>query len=107
MLANPRLYIDGTWVDATGDDAVAVINPATEAVIAEVPQASVADIDRAVAAARKAADEGPWPRMTPRERSDALLRFVQAVIDRRSELVDLIIAEAGAARSMTFTMRVP
>jgi aldehyde dehydrogenase (NAD+) len=100
MLANPRLYIDGTWVDATGDDAVAVINPATEAVIAEVPQASVADIDRAVTAARKAADEGPWPRMTPRERSDALLRFAQAVIDRRSELVDLIIAEAGAARSI-------
>ncbi len=94
----PRLYIGGAWKDATGDGTVAVVNPATEEVVAEVPQASSADVDRAVGAARRAFDEGPWPRMTPRERSDALGRFVQAVADRRPELVDLIITEAGAAR---------
>ncbi len=93
-----RLYIDGEWVDASSDDEITVINPATEEVIARVPQASVADVDRAVAAARRATDEGPWPRMAPRERSDVLMRFVQTVIDRRAELVDLIIAEAGCAR---------
>jgi aldehyde dehydrogenase (NAD+) len=92
------LYIDGQWVDASSDEQLDVINPATEAVMGQVPQASVADVDRAVAAARRAFDEGPWPRMSPRERSDALLRFTQAVADRRAELVDLIIAEAGAAR---------
>jgi len=93
-----RLYIGGEWVAASSDDALEVINPATEDVFAQVPQASVADIDRAVAAARRAFDEGPWPRLTPRERSDALVRFVQTIIDRRAELVELIIAEAGAAR---------
>jgi aldehyde dehydrogenase (NAD+) len=92
------LYIGGEWVDASSDERLDVINPATEAVIGEVPQASIADVDRAVAAARRAFDEGPWPRMSPRERSDALLRFVQAIAERRAELVDLIIAEAGAAR---------
>ena len=82
----------------SSDEALAVINPATEEVIGEVPQASVADVDRAVAAARRAFDEGPWPRMSPRERSDVLVRFTQAIADRRAELVDLIIAEAGSAR---------
>ena len=97
-LGSHRLYIGGEWVDASGEDALAVINPATEEVIANVPQATVADVDRAVAAARRAFDEGPWPRMSPRDRSDALLRFVAAVEDRRADLVDLIIAEAGCAR---------
>jgi len=93
-----RLYIGGEWVEASTDEELAVINPATEEVFARVPQASVTDVDRAVAAARRAFDDGPWPRMTPRERSDALVRFVQTIIDRREELVELIIAEAGAAR---------
>src|SRR5262249_25088796 len=95
-----RLYIDADWVDATGIDEVEVVNPATEEVIARVPQASTGDVDRAVASARRAFDEGPWPRMSPRERSDVLVRFVQAVTDRRAELVDLIVAEAGWARAI-------
>ena len=98
QLETARLYIDGQWVDATSDDAVAVVNPATEEVIAHVPQASVGDVDRAVAAARRAFDEGSWPGMSPRDRSDALVRFVQTVADRRADLVDLIVAEAGSAR---------
>src|SRR5438046_6857137 len=97
-LRNYRLYIGGDWVDAASDESLDVINPATEDVIGQVPQASVADVDRAVTAARHAFDEGPWPRMSPRERSDTLLRFTQTVADRRAELVDLIIAEAGSAR---------
>jgi aldehyde dehydrogenase (NAD+) len=101
----PRLYIDGAWVDASGEGQVAVVNPATEAVVAHVPQASVADVERAVAAARRAFDEGPWPRLSPRERSDVLTRFVQTIADRRAELVDLIIAEAGSARSIAQMMQ--
>jgi aldehyde dehydrogenase (NAD+) len=99
MLPN-RLYIDGKWVDGSSDEELEVVNPATEEVIAKVPQASIDDVDRAVEAARRAFEDGPWPRMAPRERSDILLRFVQTLADRRSELVDMIIAEAGAARSI-------
>jgi aldehyde dehydrogenase (NAD+) len=97
-LKSSGLYIDGEWVRASSDDELEVINPATEAAIARVPQGSVADVDRAVGSARRAFEEGPWPRMSPRERSEALLRFTHAVADRRAELVELIIAEAGAAR---------
>src|SRR5437870_335432 len=98
VLRNYRLYIGGDWVEAESDVVLEVINPATEQAIGAVPQASVADVDRAVSAARRAFAEGPWPRLSPRERSDALLRFMQTLADRRAELVDLIIAEAGAAR---------
>ena len=81
-----QLYIGGEWVDASGDEALDVINPATEGVIAQVPQATVADVDRAVAAgAVRVFDEGPWPwmsaRRTFRTRSS---RFIQAVSDRRA-----------------------
>ena len=71
-----ELYIGGEWVAAKSDETLDVINPATEDVIGQVPQASVADVDRAVVAAREAFDEGPWPRMSPRERGDVLLRFM-------------------------------
>jgi aldehyde dehydrogenase (NAD+) len=93
-----HLYIDGKWVDGSSDEDLEVVNPATEDVIAKVPQASIHDVDRAIEAARRAFEDGPWPRMTPRARSDILLRFMQALADRRSELVDMIITEAGAAR---------
>src|SRR5665811_385431 len=49
--------------------------------------------------------EGPWPRMTPRERSDALLGFMAEVESRRAELVDLIIAEAGSARPIAESLQ--
>ena len=97
-LKNYQLYIGGEWVDATSDDGLEVINPATEETIGSVPQGSIADVDRAVGAARKAYADGTWRRMAPRQRSDALLRFMQVIADRKAELVDLIIAEAGAAR---------
>src|SRR5207253_10445226 len=65
-LRNYQLYIGGQWVDATSDDGLEVINPATEETIGSVPQGSVADVDRAVAAARKAFEDGTWRRMSPR-----------------------------------------
>ena len=56
-----QLYIDGAWTGSAGDSALTVLNPATEEVIGTVPEGTPADIDRAVAAARRAFDEGPWP----------------------------------------------
>src|SRR6476646_4702618 len=97
-LKNYQLYIGGEWVDADSDEGLEVINPATEETIGSVPQGSIKDVDRAVGAARKAFQDGTWRKMSPRQRSDALLRFMQTIADRKAELVDLIIAEAGAAR---------
>jgi aldehyde dehydrogenase (NAD+) len=104
-LERQALYIDGEWVSASSDEQISIVNPATEEIIGHVPEGSVADVDRAVVAARRAVDDGPWPRMSPRERSDALLRFTQCVADRRDDLVDLIIAEAGSARPIAQAMQ--
>jgi acyl-CoA reductase-like NAD-dependent aldehyde dehydrogenase len=60
-LTTHRLYIDGVWTDSDGSEQVEVVNPATEQVIGLVPQATRTDVVRAIEAARRAFDEGPWP----------------------------------------------
>ena len=101
-----QLFIDGEWADSSGDDALDVVNPATEEVIGTVPQATPADVDRAVDAARKAFDEGPWPRMTPRERGAIMLKMGAAFARRREQIVDLNIREAGSTRMLAEFLQV-
>jgi acyl-CoA reductase-like NAD-dependent aldehyde dehydrogenase len=66
-------------------------------VIGEVPEATPQDALRAIQAARKAFDEGPWPWMKPRERAAVLVRMAEALERRAAELRELIVAETGAA----------
>lgn len=101
-----RLFIDGEWTDSEGDGAVDVINPATEEVVGVVPQATQGDVTRAIRAARTAFDEGPWPSMSPRERSAILVRMAEVMERRREELVDLSIREAGSVRALAETLQV-
>ena len=85
-----------------------VINPATEETIAEVPEASIEDVRRAIDAARRAFDEGPWPRMTVRQRSAVMHRMGLIMQSRRSELIGLNVSEAGATRILAdFQVRTP
>lgn len=93
-----QLFIDGQWSAGSADEFVEVINPATERPIGRVPQASVEDMRRAIAAARRAFDEGPWPRTPARERARVLGAMADIMERRFEELVLLNIAEAGAAR---------
>jgi aldehyde dehydrogenase (NAD+) len=92
------LYIDGAWRTATSGDVHDAINPASEAVLGRVAQAGPADVEAAIAAARRAFDDGPWPRTSPKERAAALLRMAEAMRRRRDELVDLDVAEVGRPR---------
>jgi acyl-CoA reductase-like NAD-dependent aldehyde dehydrogenase len=94
-----RLYIDGSWTDSAGDSVTTVLNPATEEVIATVPEGTVADVERAVAAARRAFDEGPWPALRPAERAAAMLRFAGVLQARAADLVDLNVLEVGSIRA--------
>ena len=93
-----QLYIDGQWAESSGQGVVEVVNPATEQVIGRVPQASVADIERAIAAARRAFDDGPWPRTPVPERARVLGAMADIMERRFGALVELNMAEAGAAR---------
>ena len=101
-----RLYIDGTWQDSEGDAVLTVLNPATEEVIGTVPDATAADVNRAVAAARRAFDEGPWPNFSPRERSAVMLRMADALERRAPELKELAVREAGSTRALADTLQV-
>jgi aldehyde dehydrogenase (NAD+) len=101
-----RLYIDGQYVDASTDQTIPVINPATEEQIGLVPDGSVADAQRAIAAARTAFDDGPWGRSTPRERAAVIGRMADVMQRRFPELVDLNIAEAGSIRPLAEFLQV-
>ena len=101
-----RLYIDGTWQDSEGDAVLTVLNPATEEVIGAVPDGTAGDVNRAVAAARRAFDEGPWPNFSPRERAAVLLRMADAMERRAGELKELAVREAGSTRALADTLQV-
>ncbi|MFF1737103.1 aldehyde dehydrogenase [Streptomyces sp. NPDC058247] len=88
-------FIDGAWRAAEGTGRFDVISPRSEQRIGSVPAASKADIDAAVAAARRAFAEGEWPRLTPAERADHLSRLAEGIERRRTELADLITEELG------------
>ncbi|WP_329279798.1 aldehyde dehydrogenase family protein [Streptomyces sp. NBC_01451] len=104
-----QLYIDGRRTDGDSDASLLVRNPATEELIAEVPQASLSDVRRAVEAARRAFDEGPWPRLKPAERAAVLLRMAEEMERRLPDLVAVNIAEAGSVRPLAESLqtRVP
>ncbi|MCM3921087.1 aldehyde dehydrogenase family protein [Frankia sp. AiPs1] len=94
----PDLYLGGKWVAPLRSDTLEAINPATEEVIGVVPEAGEDDVRRAIAAARVAFDEGPWPRSSPRERAAVLRRMAEIMRRRQDEIVALDIAEVGRAR---------
>ncbi|MFI5364440.1 MAG: aldehyde dehydrogenase family protein [Candidatus Binatia bacterium] len=91
-----RLYIDGAWTDAAGGATYDVVNPATEEVIARAPNASLADMNKAIAAARRAFDDGPWPRTTPKDRAKVLRRLIDGLEKRKEEIRQWLITMAAA-----------
>src|ERR1043165_4652902 len=70
-----KLFIDGKWVTAASGKTFPVEDPATEEIIAHVPAGDKADIDLAVAAARRAFESGPWQRISPGDRSKLVWRL--------------------------------
>jgi aldehyde dehydrogenase (NAD+) len=100
LVAARRPFVDGQWVDGEGGELV-VESPATEQPIATVEAASIAQVERAIGAARRAFDEGPWPRLTPQERIAAVLRLSDALEARRDVLIETVIGEAGCPRGVT------
>lgn len=96
-----QLFVDGTWSDGTADTAWTHVHPATNEDVVDFAVASPDDVDRAVAAARRAFDEGPWPRMQARERKAALMRVVELVRRHADELNRLQVLDNGMP--ITFT----
>ncbi|WP_316196157.1 MULTISPECIES: aldehyde dehydrogenase family protein [unclassified Bradyrhizobium] len=94
-LARPlQLLIDGRQVPSLSGRTFKSLNPATEEVIATIAEGNAADVDRAVAAARRAF-EGPWRTMRAAERGNILLRWAQLLRDHADEIVELESLDAG------------
>ena len=103
MHREDALFIGGTWVAPSTDEVIEVISPHTEAPVARVAAAGPADVDAAVAAARAAFDEGPWPRSTVTERIDVVRRLTKVFGERKAEVAQAISTEIGAP--ITFAQR--
>ena len=90
-----RMFINNEWVDAAGGAFFPAYDPSTEEIIAEVPDAGAADVDRAVAAARAAFDSGPWPATTAQERGRILFRLAERVRKEAAVLAELESRNSG------------
>lgn len=105
-----ELFIGGRWVPTATGRTVDVVSPSTESVVAQVADATTADVDRAVAAARSAFDAGPWPRMTMSERLAVMRRVRDALAERQDIVARIVTTELGApitqSRQLQATMGV-
>ncbi len=101
-----KIFIGGEWVESAGETQQQIVNPATGEVIAEVPNGTLEDVDRAVSAARRAFDSG-WGETTPRERGDALLRLADQVESHAEELAQMESANVGKPISFARTEEIP
>jgi lactaldehyde dehydrogenase / glycolaldehyde dehydrogenase len=88
-----RHFINGQWVASSGKDFIEVENPATEEIIAQVPNGTANDAERALEAAR-AAQPG-WEALPPVERGTLLRRLAQLILENRERLARLVVAEQG------------
>lgn len=90
-----QLFIDGEYGPAASGATFAVIDPSDRQPFAQVARGGAADIDRAVAAARRAFDDGPWPRLSGAERGAILRRMGDLIAARRDELARLEVRDNG------------
>jgi len=96
FIGAPRqLFINGQWADAASGKTFATPNPATGETLAHIAEGDAEDIDRAVRAARKAFEDGPWSRMTASERGRIIWRIGDLILEHTDELAQLESLDNG------------
>jgi len=108
FIREPRkMLIGGQWLPAASGKTFEVVNPATEEVIAHVAEGESEDIDRAVKAARKAFESGPWPEMTPSARGRLISRIGDLILDNLDEFAELESLDNGKPITIARVADVP
>ncbi|MGW7268578.1 aldehyde dehydrogenase [Streptomyces sp. NPDC054842] len=97
MITYERLFIGGSWAEPSSPHLLDIVSPHDRSVVARAAQAQPADIDRAVAAARKSFDEGEWRLTPPAERIAVLRRFNALREENAEQIAHLISLENGSA----------
>ena len=105
-LRRHQMFIGGEWVAGGGAETQEIVNPATGKVIAHVPKGTEEDVNRAVAAARKAFDE-TWSDSTPRERSERMLKLAQVIEENGDELARIESENVGKPLATTRSEEIP
>ncbi len=95
-----RFLIGGDWVEPSTNRVIEVVSPTTENVVFRVAEALEDDVDRAVAAAREAFDQGPWPRLSPAQRADYLRELARLLRTRKDQLATAWTEQVGVIFSM-------
>src|SRR5438874_4384523 len=90
-----KMLIGGQWVEAASGKTFDTINPSTGEILAKVAEGDVEDINRAVAAARKAFESGPWPKLTPSQRGRLLWKVADLIEQHAQELAELETLDNG------------
>ena len=88
-------YVNGQWVSAASGATFSVYDPSTEEVIAQVAEATAADVDKAVKAARAAFDSGPWPATTAQDRGRILFKLADKIRQNQPMLAELECRNTG------------
>ena len=91
-----KLLIGGQWIEASGGETFETINPADGSVLAHIARGTAQDIDRAVAAARAAFEQGPWSRFSPADRQALLLRLADLLARDAEDFARLDTMEMGS-----------
>ncbi|XP_042503103.1 aldehyde dehydrogenase family 2 member B7, mitochondrial-like [Macadamia integrifolia] len=107
QINHTQLLINGQFVDAASGKTFPTLDPRTGDVIAHVAEGDKEDINRAVAAARKAFDEGPWPKMTAYERSCIIYRFADLLEKHNDEIATLETWDNGKPYEQAAKIEVP
>ncbi|MFH8610615.1 aldehyde dehydrogenase [Streptomyces sp. NPDC018029] len=94
-----HFFIDGQWQKPAGESMTDVVSPSTQEVVGRAPLGVAEDIDLAVDAARRAFDEGPWPRMSPNERGVILRRLAENLTAAGEKIADVMTDEVGTTRT--------
>jgi phenylacetaldehyde dehydrogenase len=102
-----RMLIDGRFVLAASGKTFPVYNPATGEVVAHVPEAEAEDVDRAVSAARKAFDEGPWSKMSPSERGKLIWKLGDLLEANLEEVAEIESLDNGKPFSVARVADLP
>jgi betaine-aldehyde dehydrogenase len=90
-----QMYVNGEWVESKSSKTFPVYDPATEEVIAHVPDSNADDVNRAVAAAKTAFDDGPWASTTAQERGRVLFRLAEKIRQNAPQLAELEARNCG------------
>jgi len=107
LARKPALFIGGEWVDSSADRTLAIVDPSTAREVGRFVDATDADVDRAVAAARTAFDDGRWSNLPPIARESLMHRLADLIERHADEFAELEAIDNGKPKSFAANVDIP